>query len=133
MVGLRDECGVMGVIGDPEAANLIYLGLYALQHRGQEAAGIVTLSRSEDSSTHPVMHSHKAFGLVGDGFPKEVLERLKGDVGIGHTRYSTTGGRQLENIQPFYFRSPLHGPITLAHNGNLTQRRTSKRRIRENR
>ena len=120
MVGLRDECGVMGVIGDSEAANLIYLGLYALQHRGQEAAGIVTLDVSDTALSKPEMNSHKEFGLIGDGFNRETLENLKGDVGIGHTRYSTTGGRQVENIQPFYFNSPQHGPITLAHNGNLT-------------
>lgn len=120
MFGFKDECGVMGVIGDPEASNLIYLGLYALQHRGQEAAGIVTLSEPKDGEKFPRLHSSKQFGLVGDGFSRDELERLKGDVGIGHTRYSTTGGRQLENIQPFYFRSPVHGPITLAHNGNLT-------------
>ena len=121
MFGFRDECGVMGVIGDPEAANLIYLGLYALQHRGQEAAGIVTFEKNElDSNGKILYHSHKSFGLVGDGFSKETLEGLRGDVGIGHTRYSTTGGRQIENIQPFYFRSSAHGQIALAHNGNLT-------------
>ena len=75
MVGLRDECGVMGVMGDPEAANLIYLGLYALQHRGQEAAGIVTLDVSDGST---VMNCHKEFGLVGDGFNRETLDNLKG-------------------------------------------------------
>lgn len=145
MFELNEECGVMGVLGDEDASNLIYLGLYALQHRGQEACGIVTLDRSNPSAnsastlqahSHEVhslrrsegsnghedvlVHSHKSHGLVADGFSKEALQVLRGDLGIGHNRYSTTGGRQPENIQPFFFNSPAHGPIVLAHNGNLT-------------
>lgn len=115
MAGFREECGVMGVMGDPEAAKLIYLGLYALQHRGQEAAGIVTLpDNAKDFS------GHKTFGLVGDGFTKDILAKLEGKSGIGHNRYSTTGGSRLtQNIQPFTFKTAL-GPVAIAHNGNLT-------------
>lgn len=114
MAGFREECGVVGVMGDPEAAKLIYLGLHALQHRGQEAAGIVTLNGGEDFT------GHKAFGLVGDAFPPEVVSKLEGSSGIGHNRYSTTGGSRLtQNIQPFTFNTAL-GNIGIAHNGNLT-------------
>lgn len=114
---LNEECGVMGVFGDPEAANLIYLGLYALQHRGQEACGIVTFDHPPESSTK--LYVHKAFGLVSDSINKEVIATLKGDTGIGHVRYSTQGGKFIENIQPFQFKTAL-GPIAIAHNGNLT-------------
>ena len=114
MAEIHEECGVVGIIGDPEAANLIYLGLYALQHRGQEAAGIVTVNASGQFS------AHKTFGLVGDGFTREVLDRLEGNAGIGHNRYSTQGGkRMLQNIQPFSFKTALGG-MSIAHNGNLT-------------
>ncbi|MCX6129350.1 MAG: amidophosphoribosyltransferase [Proteobacteria bacterium] len=113
MAGFREECGVVGVMGDPEAAKLIYLGLYALQHRGQEAAGILTLDAQAE------FRGHKAFGLVGDGFNAENLSRLEGSSGIGHNRYSTSGGRMVQNIQPFSFKTALGG-IAIAHNGNLT-------------
>ncbi len=114
MAGFREECGVVGVMGDPEAAKLIYLGLYALQHRGQEAAGIVTMDPTGE------FHGHKAFGLVGDGFNKEILSKLDGLSGIGHNRYSTSGGsRMVQNIQPFSFKTAL-GSVSIAHNGNLT-------------
>ncbi len=114
MAGIHEECGVVGVIGDPEAANLIYLGLYALQHRGQEASGILTVNTSGQFS------AHKTFGLVGDGFTREVLDRLEGSAGIGHNRYSTQGGkRMLQNIQPFSFKTAIGG-MSIAHNGNLT-------------
>jgi amidophosphoribosyltransferase len=114
MAGFREECGVVGVMGDPEAAKLIYLGLYALQHRGQEAAGIVTMDKQGE------FHGHKAFGLVGDGFTKDILAKLDGNTGIGHNRYSTSGAsRMVQNIQPFSFKTQL-GPVAIAHNGNLT-------------
>lgn len=114
MAGFREECGVVGVMGDPEAAKLIYLGLHALQHRGQEAAGIMTMNGSEEFS------GHKAFGLVGDAFTSEILQKLEGTSGIGHNRYSTTGGSRLtQNIQPFSFNTAI-GNIAIAHNGNLT-------------
>ncbi len=112
-MGFREECGVVGVIGDAEAANLIYLSLYALQHRGQEAAGIVTINKEGRFS------GHKTFGLVGDGFSKDILDKLEGRVGIGHNRYSTHGGRMVQNIQPFSFNTAI-GSIAIAHNGNLT-------------
>ncbi|SME90795.1 amidophosphoribosyltransferase [Pseudobacteriovorax antillogorgiicola] len=113
MAGFREECGVVGVVGDKEAANLIYLSLYALQHRGQEAAGIVTLNKEGSFS------GHKAFGLVGDGFNKDILDKLEGKVGIGHNRYSTAGGKMVQNIQPFSFNTAI-GSLAIAHNGNLT-------------
>lgn len=114
MAGLREECGVVGVVGDPEAAKLIYLGLYALQHRGQEAAGICTLNDAGE------LLGHKAFGLVGDAFTADIVATLEGRSGIGHNRYSTTGAsRMIQNIQPFSFKTPL-GLMAIAHNGNLT-------------
>lgn len=113
MGSLNEECGVVGVIGDKEAARLIYLGLYALQHRGQEASGIVT-NDGENG-----FHAHKDFGLVKEAFPLDALDKLEGDSGIGHNRYSTHGGRSIQNIQPFYFKTSI-GPIAIAQNGNLT-------------
>jgi len=111
----RDECGVFGVFGHPEAAQLIYLGLYALQHRGQESTGIVT----SDGHT---FQSHKGMGLVGDVFDEDVLRGLGGHLGMGHVRYSTTGASGLKNAQPIVM-DYAHGPIAVAHNGNLTNAR----------
>lgn len=107
----REECGIFGIFGHPEAANLTYLGLYALQHRGQESAGIAT-------SDGRVIHLEKAMGLVADIFSEARLRRLKGDMAIGHVRYSTAGSSHLKNAQPI-LASYLHGTIALAHNGNL--------------
>lgn len=121
-MGFREECGVVGVVGDEDAANLIYLSLYALQHRGQEAAGIVTLNDEGKFC------GHKTFGLVGDGFSKEILEKLHGKVGIGHNRYSTAGGRMMQNIQPFSFNTAI-GSLSIAHNGNLTNAKTLRRQL----
>ncbi len=118
MTGLREECGVIGVLGDPEAANLIYLGLYALQHRGQEGCGIVTLQNEGNAEAH--VYGHKAAGLVCDSVNREILAGLKGDLGVGHVRYSTHGGNLLQNIQPFVFKTLKFGQIAIAHNGNLT-------------
>ena len=117
MNGFKDECGVMGVLGDDEASRLVYLGLYALQHRGQEACGIVTI---DDDKQGKVLRSHKQFGLVSDGFNKDILSRLTGRLGVGHVRYSTTGGNLVQNIQPIVYQSSENGSIVLAHNGNLT-------------
>src|ERR1700693_5298647 len=89
----HDHCGVCGVFGRPEAAKLAYLSLYALQHRGQESAGIV----ASDGKT---LHLEKAMGLVADDFSEARLRRLKGSFAIGHVRYSTTGTSQLKNAQP---------------------------------
>ncbi len=109
---LKEECGVFGIFGNPEAANLTYLGLHALQHRGQEGAGIV----ASDGKT---LRVEKGLGLVHDVFGKENLGRLNGDRAIGHVRYSTQGEDTLKNVQPFLV-SYSHGQLALAHNGNLT-------------
>jgi amidophosphoribosyltransferase len=110
-MGFHDECGVFGIWGDPEASRLTYLGLYALQHRGQESAGIV-------SSSNEKHHHHKGLGLVADVFSEPDLDRLKGRAAIGHVRYSTTGGNLLTNAQPLTARLKS-GPAALAHNGNV--------------
>ncbi|HSP98766.1 MAG TPA: amidophosphoribosyltransferase [Candidatus Dormibacteraeota bacterium] len=107
----HEECALMGVFGHPEAANLTYLGLYAQQHRGQEGSGIV-------SSDGSVLFSHRGLGLVADVFDEEVLERLNGDMAIGHNRYATSGRTLLKNTQPFVFEF-ARGGLAVAHNGNL--------------
>lgn len=107
----KDECGVFGIYNHPEASNLAYLGLYALQHRGQESAGII----SSDGKT---LHSHKAMGLVADIFKQDVLKKLPGRAAIGHVRYSTTGESHLKNAQPFVV-DYSRGGIAVAHNGNI--------------
>jgi amidophosphoribosyltransferase len=107
----HDHCGVCGVFGHPEAAKLAYLGLYALQHRGQESAGIVSSDGRE-------LHLEKAMGLVADIFQPEVLARLPGDAALGHTRYSTAGDTSLMNAQPIVIDCNK-GKLALGHNGNL--------------
>lgn len=107
----KDECGIFGAFGHPEAANLTYLGLYALQHRGQEGAGIV-------SSDGNKLHSHKEMGLVADIFNEDALSRLPGSSAIGHVRYSTAGESHLKNVQPLLV-DYARGPLAVAHNGNL--------------
>ncbi|MGB7950782.1 MAG: class II glutamine amidotransferase, partial [Candidatus Binatia bacterium] len=101
----------MGVYGHPEAANMVYLGLYALQHRGQESCGIV-------SSDGKGLTSHRQMGLVADVFKEDVIKRLEGRSAIGHNRYSTTGQSHLKNAQPFVVEYS-QGPIAISHNGNL--------------
>jgi amidophosphoribosyltransferase len=108
----RDECGVFAIYGHPEAANLSYLGLYALQHRGQESAGI-TSSNGRD------IYTHKGMGQVADIFTPAALKELKGSHAIGHTRYSTAGDTVMLNAQPFSV-SCNKGRIAVAHNGNIT-------------
>ena len=111
----REECGVFGVFGTEEASILTALGLHALQHRGQEAAGIVTF----DGTT---FHTHRALGHVGDNFGADSpqMQQLRGHVAIGHNRYSTSGNvNPLMEIQPFSSRLAFGG-FALAHNGNLT-------------
>ena len=108
----HDECGVVAIFAHPEAEKLAYLGLHALQHRGQESAGIVT----SDGLTSRV---HKAMGLVADIFTEEVLAQIRGTQAIGHTRYSTAGDSALLNAQPILVQSNK-GSIAVAHNGNLT-------------
>ena len=105
-------CGIFGIYNHTEASNLAYLGLYALQHRGQESAGIV-------SSDNRQLHHYRQMGLVSEIFTKETLKRLSGRSAIGHVRYSTAGSSELKNAQPFvvdYHR----GSLAIAHNGNLT-------------
>jgi amidophosphoribosyltransferase len=112
----KDECGVFGIWNHPEAARLTYLGLYAMQHRGQEAAGIVSLDlKADGSGAH---HIHKELGLVADIFKEPNLVQLTGTAAIGHVRYSTTGNNLLINAQPLT-SNLLSGPIAVAHNGNI--------------
>ena len=106
-------CGIIGVTGIPDAARVAYLGLYSLQHRGQESAGMVAVDGAG------VARSHRGMGLVSDVFSEKVLAELPGDVAIGHTRYSTTGTSVLANAQPM-LAGYREGPLALAHNGNLT-------------
>ncbi len=126
----RDHCGLFGVFNHPDAARLTYFGLHALQHRGQESAGIATSNR--DALTgRPVMPVHKDFGLVLDVFDDESIfgKTLTGDAAIGHTRYSTTGSAtNPANIQPFavHFQE---GNLALAHNGNLSNSRAIRERL----
>lgn len=108
----HDECGVFAIYGHPEAAKVANLGLHALQHRGQESAGIASLHEDE-------IHCHKAMGHVADVFTTPVLVELKGEAAIGHTRYSTAGDTVVLNAQPFSVRCNK-GPIAVAHNGNIT-------------
>jgi len=105
-------CGIVGVIGHKDASKLAYLGLCALQHRGEESSGIVSYDRKNT-------HSHKGMGLVGDVFNEETLKLLRGFMAVGHVRYSTTGSSISKNIQPFLVNH-RKGHIAIAHNGNLT-------------
>ena len=117
---LREECGVFGVYGHPDAAALTALGLHALQHRGQEAAGIVAFDGEQ-------FHSHRAMGLVGDNFSsEEIIQRLPGTAAIGHNRYSTAGDTVLRNVQPLFAEFSFGG-LAIAHNGNLTNARSVRR------
>ncbi|PYX56661.1 MAG: amidophosphoribosyltransferase [Acidobacteria bacterium] len=117
----RDECGVFAIFAHPEAEKLAYLGLHALQHRGQESAGIVT---SDGMS----LHAHKAMGLVADIFTEEVLAPLHGTLAIGHTRYSTAGDSALLNAQPILVQSNK-GMMAVAHNGNLVNAQDIRHRL----
>ena len=117
----HDECGVVGVQHHPEAARLVYLGLYALQHRGQESAGIVASDGSE-------LTRHVALGLVADVFGKRTLDPLKGRLAIGHVRYSTAGDTTLRNAQPL-LANTAHGVLAIAHNGNLTNALTLRKNL----
>lgn len=108
---LKDHCGLFGVFGHPEASNLTYLGLHALQHRGQEAAGIVSSDGRE-------VRVHRSMGLVADAFDAAALAKLAGDRAIGHVRYATCGPSELDNAQPLLFNTQ-RGALALAHNGNL--------------
>ena len=119
---LREECGVFGIFGHPEAAAITALGLHALQHRGQEAAGIVSFDGKR-------FHSERRMGLVADSFSdRQTIDRLTGHMAIGHVRYSTTGETILRNVQPL-FAELDGGGFAVAHNGNLTNGLTLRRKL----
>lgn len=120
----REECGVVAIFGHPEASKLAYLGLHALQHRGQESAGIA----SSDINT---LYNIKAMGLVVEIFTEDVLSRLPGSLAIGHTRYSTTGDSALLNAQPIRVECNK-GMIAIAHNGNLVNARQLRQQLDRN-
>ena len=124
---LHEECGVFGIWSSDavRASQLIYYGLIALQHRGQESAGIVVCD-----SKGPIgnIASHKGMGLVSEVFPPEQLERLRGNIGIGHVRYSTAGASCVENAQPV-FLSYSKGSLALAHNGNITNAESIRQKL----
>ncbi len=117
----HDQCGVFGIFGHPEASKLTYLGLYALQHRGQEAAGIASSDAAD-------IHSHKSLGSVQEIFTPQVLASLPGAVAIGHTRYSTAGDNTVVNAQPVVIDCNK-GKIALGHNGNLTNALEMRRKL----
>jgi amidophosphoribosyltransferase len=118
----HDECGIFGIFGHGEASALTALGLHALQHRGQEAAGIVSFDGDH-------FYTHRALGLVGDNFNSaEVIGKLKGHIAIGHNRYSTTGETLLRNVQPL-FGDFSFGGLGVAHNGNLTNAMTLRKQL----
>ncbi len=118
----HEECGVFGIFGHEDAAELVALGLHALQHRGQEAAGIVSFDGMR-------FNSERRLGLVGDNFSQEsVMSRLRGHAAIGHNRYSTSGDTILRNVQPL-FADLSGGGLAIAHNGNLTNATTLRRRL----
>jgi amidophosphoribosyltransferase len=120
----HDECGVFGIFGRQDAAAIVALGLHALQHRGQEAAGIVSYDGTQ-------FHVERHVGLIGDTFTKPtVMDRLLGARAIGHTRYATTGGAGLRNVQPF-FAELADGGLAIAHNGNLTNAMTVQRALQK--
>jgi amidophosphoribosyltransferase len=119
---LREECGVFGIYGHPDAAAITALGLHALQHRGQEAAGIVSYDGKR-------FHSERRLGLVGDTFSRrDVIDRLPGSMAVGHVRYSTTGATILRNVQPL-FAELNAGGFAVGHNGNLTNGLTLRRML----
>src|SRR5918911_1428588 len=117
----RDECGVFGIYGHPEAARLTYLGLYALQHRGQESCGIVSSDGAE-------LRSERAMGLVSDVFDQASLDRLPGASAIGHVRYSTAGEVSIREAQPFLVACQ-HGQVAVCHNGNLPFATEERKRL----
>jgi len=128
--GVRAQCAVVGVYNHPQAAVVAYYCLHALQHRGQEASGIVSAFWDSQKRRRRFV-SHKGEGLVLDVFPPEVLQHvLRGDAAIGHNRYSTTGSSTRANIQPFHITYRM-GNLALAHNGNLTNTRTLRRQLQE--
>lgn len=109
--GIKESCGLFGVYGNTEAARLVYMGLYSLQHRGEESAGIASFDGEE-------LYAHKGMGLVSEVFDEERIARLKGNIAIGHVRYSTTGSTTLSNAQPVVV-DYSRGTVAIGHNGNL--------------
>ncbi|MCB0147787.1 MAG: class II glutamine amidotransferase, partial [Caldilineaceae bacterium] len=121
---LHEECGIFGIYASgAEVARYTFFALYALQHRGQEAAGIVT-------SDGKVAHVHKGMGLVSQVFDEDNLRYLLGHLAIGHTRYSTTGSPKLRNTQPYVIET-LDGPLAIGHNGNLINAPQLRRELLE--
>ncbi len=117
----HDRCGLFGIFGDPEAAHLVYMGLYALQHRGQESAGIV-------AAQGRTLRIEKGMGLVSEVFDESRLEKLPGDRAIGHVRYSTAGDTVAHNAQPYMIQCH-RGPIAVGHNGNLVNAAILRREL----
>ncbi len=128
----RSNCGIVGVYGHPGASTLTYYGLHALQHRGQEASGIVSCQRTGGGSPDSRLRIYKGPGLVTEVFSDQQIlnEILLGDIAIGHNRYSTTGSDNLENIQPFMVNY-RDGQLAVAHNGNLTNTRALRSRLQQ--
>ena len=120
---LHEECGVFGVVGHQDAAQICYYGLHSLQHRGQEAAGIC-------SECNGKMNIYKGEGLVTEVFDQDKLKNLNGNVAIGHVRYSTAGGGGLANVQPFVFRT-MEGSMSICHNGNLVNANILKQELED--
>src|SRR4026209_510655 len=114
-------CGVFGIHGHDEAANIAYLGMHALQHQGQESAGLVAVDDAK-------LRRHVSMGLVSDAFNRDVLATLPGRTAIGHVRYSTAGSSELRNAQPFLF-DYAGGSIAISHNGNLTNAEAVRARL----
>jgi len=121
---IKEACGVFGIFGHPEASTMTYLGLYALQHRGQESAGIVSIDENGK------MHDRVDMGIVADIFDEKKLALLVGSRAIGHVRYSTTGSSNLQNAQPVRINY-INGDLTVAHNGNLVNADEIKRTLEE--
>jgi amidophosphoribosyltransferase len=119
----KESCGVFSIFGNKEAAKLTYLGLYALQHRGQESAGIAVSDGTKISV-------HKGMGLVSEVFKEERLGRLVGHMSIGHVRYSTTGSSRIKNAQPFWVEYS-RGVIAIVHNGNLVNGGSLRRKLEQ--
>jgi amidophosphoribosyltransferase len=117
-------CGIFGVYPHKDAAQLACLGLYALQHRGEESSGIITRDGKK-------VHLHKALGLVSGVFDEKIIRSLHGELAVGHVRYSTTGSSNIKNTQPFYVKSKI-GDIAIAHNGNLTNTLSLHRELENN-
>ena len=127
MKSWREECGVFGIWNHSESSRLTYLGLFALQHRGQESAGIVTLT---GTTSEPVHLQHKGLGLVSDVFNEGTLDQLKGRAAVGHVRYSTTGQNLLTNAQPIV-GNLTSGPVAIAHNGNFVNAKELRESLKQ--